>query len=195
MIYFVVALPCEANPLLRHFRMSLVTKRPFPIYRRSEIALVISGVGKIAAAAATAYLYAYMGNFSGRWLNVGIGGHRLLPLGKGVFASKIKDEASGAKWLLPQNNLWETEKIISVDRPQTDYTQICIYEMEAAGFYSTAIRFASRQQIQCFKIVSDNCTSSIAQITKNQIQAWVSGNMNTIDKFLEAGKQPQETRD
>ena len=74
MINIVVALPAEARPLLDHFRLrDKQHNTAFPIYRNTDMALIVSGPGKVAAAAATALL---AGNrdtpATSAWLNVGI---------------------------------------------------------------------------------------------------------------------------
>ena len=58
-ICWVIALKSEANPIISEFKLSLLSNESlFPIYKSREHnhALVISGVGQINAAAATAYL-------------------------------------------------------------------------------------------------------------------------------------------
>ncbi|NMB97967.1 MAG: 5'-methylthioadenosine/S-adenosylhomocysteine nucleosidase [Clostridiaceae bacterium] len=57
MILIITALMVEAAPVIEHFKlkrdMSIYT---FPVYRNSEIALIVSGVGKIKSAIAATYL-------------------------------------------------------------------------------------------------------------------------------------------
>ncbi|MGH9462066.1 MAG: hypothetical protein ACRD1X_12660, partial [Vicinamibacteria bacterium] len=103
MIRLVVALPAEAKPLVSHFNLKPAREaRGFKIYQNDDIALIVSGVGKIAAAAATAYLQAWTGNRpNGAWINVGMAGHRDLLLGKGVLAYRITDRATGETWYPP----------------------------------------------------------------------------------------------
>src|SRR4029077_10756350 len=99
MLRFVVALQAEARPLVERFGMVAVSESPFPVYRGEEGWLIVSGHGKAASAAATAYLHLAAGGALGRaWLNVGLGGHGRRTLGDGVLAHKITDAASGASW-------------------------------------------------------------------------------------------------
>ena len=54
MLRFVVALAAEARPLIARYRLErLSSAAAFPLYRRGAAALVVSGIGKTAAAAAT----------------------------------------------------------------------------------------------------------------------------------------------
>ena len=74
MIRFVTALTAEATPIVERFRM---TRREgsFPIYSSDNASLVVSGMGKRASAAATAYLHAKTEEKPNPvWVNVGIGG-------------------------------------------------------------------------------------------------------------------------
>ncbi len=83
MINLVVALPAEARPLIEFFRLKeKTTIGTFRMYRQEDMSLVISGPGKIAAAAATALLAG--SNTTGKqaaWLNIGIAGHATYAIG------------------------------------------------------------------------------------------------------------------
>lgn len=99
MLRLVAALPAEARPLVDRFGMEQDAAEPFAVYRGEDAWLIVSGHGKAAAAAATAYLHLHAGGEPGRvWLNVGLGGHSQRTLGEGVVAHKISDGASGASW-------------------------------------------------------------------------------------------------
>ena len=92
MIRLVIALPSEAKPLLSHYQLKPIeNSRGFKVYQKDDMALVVSGVGKSAAAAATAYLQAVSGNEPDRaWINIGMGGHRELVLGEGILAERVQ---------------------------------------------------------------------------------------------------------
>ncbi|MCP5112760.1 MAG: hypothetical protein GY953_18190, partial [bacterium] len=143
MIQFVVALDCEAKPLASRYQLRRLDSA-FSIYQGDGIALVVSGVGKVAAAAATAYLYGRTGEPDGAvWFNVGIAGHRDRPVGDGVLASEIKDRGSNEVWRLrPIATPLATASVLTVDQAEERFDTDDVYDMEAAGFYATAIRFA-----------------------------------------------------
>src|SRR4051812_49773851 len=102
MLRFVVALQAEARALIERFGMEPAGEGPFSIYRGDDAWLIVSGLGKAAAAAATAYLHLFSGGEMGRaWLNVGLGGHSARPPGEGGIAPKNSHRASGAP-LAPQ---------------------------------------------------------------------------------------------
>jgi hypothetical protein len=158
MLRFVVALEPEARPLIDRYRLRRdPDEHAFAIYRRDGTALVVSGIGKAAAAAATAYLHlATGGEGHAAWLNVGIAGHGRRPVGEAVIAHKVRDAASGRCWYPPRiAATGESDEVVTVDRPETAFPEAVAYEMEASGFYDTACRFASSELVQCLKIVSD----------------------------------------
>ena len=56
MINILTALPCEAKPLIHHYRLNGRQVHGFRIYENSDMRLIVSGIGKVAAAAACACL-------------------------------------------------------------------------------------------------------------------------------------------
>ena len=73
----LTALAAEAKPIASWFNLRrMLPERGFPVYRNQHVALVVAGVGKTNAAAATAYLYARSGcPADAIWVNVGVAGH------------------------------------------------------------------------------------------------------------------------
>lgn len=155
----MVALQCEARPLIDHFGLRVDhDAEVFRIYRNDGVALVISGVGKVSAAAAVTYLSTQggAGPDSG-WLNCGIAGHGQWDVGEGFLAHKVTDGGGARSWYPPLIDALPcaTETLITVDRPEQGFARACAYDMEAAGFYPTACRFSTSELIQCYKVVSD----------------------------------------
>jgi hypothetical protein len=159
MIALVCALKCEAESLIQHFKLRAVSQRTlFPLYINPPLFLVISGIGKVRAASAVSYLYSFMGDPKmSAWLNVGIGGHPSKEIGKGFFANKVTDMASGQKFYpvftWKENN---SQTVFTADALQTKMPDEGIYEMEAFGFCNTAALLTTAEMIHCFKVVSDN---------------------------------------
>jgi adenosylhomocysteine nucleosidase len=190
MLRFVVALPAEARPLVDRFSMVLASESPFPLYRGQEAWLIISGHGKAAAAAATAYLHLSSGGAPGRaWLNVGLGGHGQRTLGEGVVAHKISDAASGASWY-PQlviDRPCPTLPVFTVERVEEEYSPPWIYESEAAGFFPTACRFSVAELVHCYKVVSDNPDATLSRRMSNaSIKELIARNLEDIETFARA---------
>lgn len=160
MIGIVCALKCEAECLietlnLKPFSNSLL----FPVYTQGSIFLILSGIGKSQAAAAVAYLYAISGErpFSA-WLNIGIGGHPEREVGEGILAHQIIDQASRQTFYptISWKTSVPTDSIYSVDRVEDVYANSGVYEMESAGFCSTAFKITTSEMIHCYKVISDN---------------------------------------
>jgi len=174
MLNFVVALPCEAKPLIRHYRLK---KRrdchAFPVYLNAHIALIVSGSGKTSAAAACAFLQVYTGNRSDAvWINLGIAGHSNAEVGTMFVVDKITDAETLHNWY-PQSVFkvgLPSACLKTVACVEKEYSEALLYDMEAAGFYPTALRFSTAELVHCIKLVSDNAVSGRSEITR----AWVT---------------------
>ena len=191
MLRFVVALAAEARPLVDRYRLERVSGGgAFPIFRRGGTALVVSGVGKVAAAAATSYLHlsvAGAGAESG-WINVGIGGHRRRPVGEAVIAHRIRDLASGRFWDLARlaSAPCAGVEVLTVDRPEVAFREPGVYEMEASGFYPTARRFAASGLVHCLKVISDGPEIDPDALTRRRVAGLIEGQLEAVDRLAEA---------
>ncbi len=164
-VNLVVALPCEAAPLIERLRM-----RPAggagPVYGNDDGArLAVCGIGSRAAAAAVERL-ARAAPGPAAWLNVGIAGHRSLRTGEGVLAGGITEAATGRRvYPPPVLSGFPIGEVITVERPERDYPLDAAYEMEAFGFHAAAARRAALELVQCCKIVSDNPGTDLEGVT------------------------------
>lgn len=184
MLHFVVALPAEAKPLIEHYGLVRHTGGAFPVYENENITLIVSGIGKVAAAAATGYLQAQTGNHScTAWLNIGIVGHNRRAIGDGVLVHKITDQITGRNWYPPLTFGLPcvSDDLITVDEPETEYRENKLYDMEAAGFYATACRFTTAELVHCYKIVSDNLATPSEEVSTKTVQALIEQRLDTID--------------
>jgi len=192
MIHFICALKCEARSLIVHYRLKHCTdSESFPLYISpdKQISLTISGVGKINAAAATAFTHAFLHTEKQDiWLNVGIAGHKELEIGEITLAHKIIDQANQCVWY-PQiifSPPCPSAEILSCDKPATDYTE-ALFEMEAAGFYATACRFASSELIHVIKIISDNQQQQPAEkISESFVAGLVKNKLTVVDQIAKS---------
>ena len=163
MLCLVVALAAEARPLLAFHRLRGVSGHPYRICAGEQTHLIVSGVGKVAAAAATAYLRALIGDAPAAWLNIGIAGHGSQAVGTALLAHKVVDIASG-KLFYPTFTAsppCRTTLLHTIDRVQPA-TGDAAYDMEASGFCEAAQRFATSERVHCLKVVSDNPQSSLS---------------------------------
>jgi len=194
MIHIICALKCEAKSLIAHYRLKIcVESAAFPLYvsQDKRISLTICGVGKINVAAATAFTHAFLQ--TGKqdiWLNIGIAGHKDLEIGEVMIAHKIIEQSSQQSWY-PQilcPSLCRSMEVLSCDHPATDYKDTVyldtVFEMEAAGFYATACRFATSELIHVVKIISDNQQHPADKISASFVADLLKNKLEIIDQLI-----------
>lgn len=184
MIGLVVALEAEARPLRERLRLRADTMaHGFRVYRDEHRLLIVSGVGRVHAAAAVGYLAAAYNPTI--WLNIGLGGHRSRPLGEIVLAHAIR--CGERHWYPPP--VFEppcpTATVTTADRPEILYPDDCVYEMETAGFYSTACRFTSAELIQVLKVISDNAERPPDNLKPAEAAALIDAQTDTVLSVIE----------
>jgi len=184
LIHCVVAFIQEARPLIAHYRLQPIKgKHPFTIYAGDGFMLIVSGLGKLAAAAAVGYLQALtLDDGPKAWLNIGIAGHHRLEIGQGFIAHRIQDWATGRAYYPPQilPVAGNTSDLITVDQPERDYSADSGYDMEASGFYPAATRTSTAEFIQSYKVVSDHPQHPVGKITKAIVTKHIAHRMDEI---------------
>lgn len=159
MIIFVTALLAEAQPLIDFLKLKQRSDSSyFPIYQNEDVYLIVSGIGKMAAASACSYWHGKLGLADCAWLNVGIAGHRHLEIGSLLLAHKVIDSSTQASYyptFLSSPSL-KTYTVCSVDTPKTDFTEDVVFDMEAFGFIQAAQKSSPSELVHSFKIISDN---------------------------------------
>lgn len=189
----IVALKCEAKPLIAHYGLKHVPGKPlFPVYEKDDIVLTITGPGKIASAAATAFIHTLLGQQANAgWLNPGIAGHKNRSIGQGVLVHKITDKSSGRNCYpsIVFLSACESENLITVDKTENEYSESAVYDMEAAGFYATASRFSTAELIHCYKVISDNEACPTSSITEDSVKQLITAKLEEIDNILQEIKK------
>ncbi len=189
LLRFVVALKAESQPLIERYRLERDAGfAAFRVFRRGDRALVVSGIGKAAAAAAAAYLHlATGGERHAVWLNVGIAGHGTRPVGEAVLARQVIDRASGRRWQLPLGlpAPCATDQVTTVDRPEREMAVPGAFDMEASGYVATACRFSPAELVHCLKIVSDGPTSELESLTPRVVRRLVEQHLPTVEAVAE----------
>jgi len=188
MLIWVIALHCEAKPVIDFYRLKKTPRHQgFDLYQNQDMQCVISGIGKINAAAATAWVAALNQNQpSLAWINLGTAGAAEHALGSIFWVSKIS-QAHSDKHLFPVPTFtsgFAASACLSLDEPSTDYQSSYIYDMEASAFFATATRFSNAEQVHCLKIISDNRQQQTGR-NKTAISNLISPNMQTISTFVE----------
>ncbi len=188
LLNIVQALKAEAQPLIEYFGLKLSSEHlDYSVYVNEYINLIISGMGKASAKNATEYL-ANSQQTSGHraWLNVGIAGHPSLPIGAGVLANKILNQATGETWYPAPltNSKWERCQIITVEEVEKCYREEACYDMEAAGFFPTACHNSLVDMVSCYKIISDNKKQSIQQVTRPFVVEIIRSQLPNIEALM-----------
>ena len=197
MIYLTTALACEAKPLVDFYRLKKETaSNAFPCYRSEEMGLVVSGMGRIAMAAATAYLGAYYRANAGIsiWLNVGVAGHSTLEPGSAVLVDKVTEHGTTKHWypLFVKMPALPSCSLTTVDTPEKTYVMQTLYDMEGSAFIETAARFTHFEFVHLYKVVSDNADSGIAHINKQFVSQVIENKTEEIDQLIQALKKQRE---
>ncbi|MGF1526682.1 MAG: hypothetical protein ACFCBW_07810 [Candidatus Competibacterales bacterium] len=191
MIALVVALACEARALIRHYRLRPVATQGFRHYRGEGVALVVSGPGRLAAAAATAHLQGVGATTTpgAAWgfVNVGTAGRGDGAPGEGFVAHRVVDAVTGAIYYPTplEGPPPPMAGVRTVDRPETQFATTDLYEMEAAGFWVAAGRFATAEVIQVVKVVSDSRTHPACDLTAAAVAHHMEEQLPLIDSVVQ----------
>lgn len=187
-IFIYTALPCEAKPLVAHFGLKKdVSVRPFAVYLNHDICLTVTGLGKSAMAASVAYTQALFASVEHPvMLNIGIAGHKEHPLGDLFLIDKIIDVDSEKSWYpsLVFTPTCPTGSIQTLSKPQFNYDQSHLCDMEASAFYETAVRFTSSELVVCLKVISDNQLSPVENIQPEQVAALIAAHLAMVESLL-----------
>ncbi len=118
--------------------------------------------------------------------NLGIAGHKNHSLGGLFLIDKIVDVDSQKSWYpsLVITPPCLTGSLQTSSKPQFNYDQSNLCDMEASAFYETAVRFSSSELILCLKVISDNQYSPVENIQPKQVIALIATHLSTIESIL-----------
>lgn len=159
----------------------------FAIFSNEDRVLTITGLGKCAMAAGVAYsqgLFPQQSNPA--MLNVGIAGHQGHPIGALFLADKITDSDTGRSYYPPLvfSQPCPAAHVITFSKPQENYPELALCDMEASAFYETACRFSTGELVQCLKVVSDNDVTPVTQVQPKTVEALIQAQLPVIDEIL-----------
>lgn len=209
MLNIVVALATESRPFIDHFGLSESRSViGFRVFSGERIRLIVTGSGRVSCAAGVATLGALAHSQDAQgtgygvpaWLNVGIAGHAGYPVGQGVHAVSILEAATARRWYPVQilELSGRGEAFCTVDTPETAYPEPYVYDMEASAFYATALRYATGELIQTYKIISDNRDHGVKTVNKHAIRDSIIQHLPAIEGIanglLELAAEVNETR-
>jgi len=191
MIHFVSALHCEARPIIERYRLKPAGNHGrIALYNSSAASLAVSGVGITQSAiAATVLKGSTNATESDVWINLGICGHRDLPIGETILANRVSSRMHRESFyprILSKVPFTQTG-IETVLEPTSDYPPADAVEMEAYGFFQACLHFTTLERIQAIKIVSDNASANAdRKFDKDWIAQLVAERMDSIAAFAES---------
>lgn len=185
----IVALPCEARLLIDYYRLKKIQQSSaFSVFTNYDetIHLIISGIGKIKAAAATTYLHLLTGNCThSTYLNLGIAGSHKYAVSDLVVANKITEQSTNKSWYPSTFLIHAThqDQLVTYDILQEKY-MVPMMDMEAAGFFQAVSLLVSQEQAHVIKIISDVNEQSRQKINRTQVMGLIRKNIEMIDEII-----------
>lgn len=183
---FVVALAAEARPLIEHFRLKLVSDSRIPYYANESVSLVLTGIGKMNAAAATAAALVQLPDNT-VCVNVGIAGSDR-EIGELVMAGCVRDEATERCWypsLSSNGHQIDAITIVTVDAVSTGYDPAIAFDMEASGYCNAALKFSCAELVHSLKIISDNPQAPATRLTAAEVSTLVGAQIDSVQQIVE----------
>ncbi len=189
MLIWVAALHCEAKPVIDFFRLKKShDHHAFDIYQKDNMYCIVSGIGKLNSATATAWIAAlHRQSRSIAWINIGTAGSESYAVGSAWSINKITDIESGHRYYpVPLvNSQLPTEHCQTHNQPDIQYHSQSLSDMEASAFFGTATRFSSAELIHCIKVVSDNSDTPCSR-NKSEVSQLIQQNIKAISEFSQA---------
>ena len=213
MIYVMMALYQEAHGLIRELELKKNTAyAPFEVFDNESagIRLVVTGVGEIAAAAATAAVCARDGADAADFLinigccaaaegatggcepadrdmDSGYGEANAAQIGDLYVCHKITEQATG-KTFYPDilyRHPWKERELVTGMQPlQRAAAHGALYDMEAAAVYQAGIRFFSPDRMLFLKVVSDFGIAGQERMTAEALTGLLEQHVKEVAAFL-----------
>lgn len=208
MIYVMMALYQEAHGLIRELELKKNTAyAPFEVFANESagIRLVVTGVGEIAAAAATAAVCARDGADAADFLvnigccaaggcepadrdmDSGYGAAHAAQIGDLYVCHKITEQATG-KTFYPDilyRHPWKERELVTGMQPlQRAAAHGALYDMEAAAVYQAGIRFFSPDRMIFLKVVSDSGVAGQERMTAEALTGLLEQHVKEVAAFL-----------
>ncbi len=185
-LVIIIAHLGEARAVLDLSQFEEIKNASFLTFRKHKILVVISGQGRLRAAAAVSFaktLCEYNRIF---WLNIGSAGHRNLSIGTVVQAGKIYDQEINRSWYpsTPFKKNIATVEINTSATPVKNYPKDVCYDMEASGFIELAQIDSIPEQLAVVKVVTDNRYSPIRHQSFSELEMCMQKKKNIIQSLI-----------
>ena len=188
-IRWVVALKEEAKTIIDHYKLSVIDRKSvYPVFKNFDEThwLVLSGIGRHNAAAATAYLYSISkSSKSAAWINSGIAG-----CGKGTYGDlclvdKISNNYGKNRYPMTMSrSALSKMHLFTSDIPTNNYSSQELIDMEGSAFYDIASKFTSNELICLMKVISDGPNNDIEDLNKFKIRELINLNIASIKTIV-----------
>lgn len=176
---FVCALYVEAKPLIQELQLKnfVLPYANFQVFVNDESALIISGIGKIASASATACVCTLFPDAQSI-TNFGVCGAGVQGKVDDIFlVDQIIDHDTERTWypdILEKTSLIRSS-LRTVPKPESSCTFTELVDMEASGFFESASHFFTADKIRVIKIVSDRQDTD--RLSPKSVEALIKGHI------------------
>ena len=116
-------------------------------------------------------------------------------LGTAIIANRITDGSIGKNWYPPQTVFDSLNRttLITVKTVEQKYETDAAYDMEAYGYYSSALKSTSSELAQSLKVISDNLNNSSRALNSKRIENLIRDRLDEIDGFVKALQRLSES--
>ncbi|MCP4472530.1 MAG: hypothetical protein GY815_17940 [Gammaproteobacteria bacterium] len=185
MLIWVTALHCEAKPVIDFYCLKKSRdNNAFDYYRGDGMTCIVSGTGKIASAAACAWIASRNQQAASiAWINLGIAGAAEHDIGALFSLDQVIDGDDGHRYYPAPSTASELDcnACITLSQASEEYREDYLFDMEASGFMYSSLCFSSAELIKSFKIVSDNRSFKIGK-NRQQVSDLVQQHIALIDQ-------------
>jgi hypothetical protein len=187
----IIALKHEAYHVIKRYQLTLAVHQPFKVYQNENLRVVLSGVGKSASHAATKFALEDRNTHNGLWINFGVAGDRTLPIGSLVSISKVTENDTDRRWYpsIKQANKHCVKELLTYSTAVNQYPLNSCCDMEAAGFMAAVSETICSEHIHVLKLISDNTSSGIGNLTKILMKHLVEEKMSLIGDYIKSAEQ------
>ena len=196
-IFWIIALPVEARPLIRHLMLKRqMDEHRWPVYANGRHVLIVSGVGKVRAAMAVTWLTAkYHDRQAAGIINVGFCGSSDPQAKPGdVFrVSEVKDMDQDRLYYpdLFASDTFDFRPLQCWSVPVTDSmindSETSIFcDMESAGIMEAVRQLFQTHQVMIYKIISDKLDpeSLRLRVSDDLLDHWLTSGLPALDEAV-----------
>lgn len=192
LVCIITALPAESRVFIDALKLRHVQSRGLRLYASEQYVLLQTGLGKLRAAAATGALLQSRPDITAI-INTGVAG-AAAEVGSLFLAHQVVDAASGVQWfphLPPQRQVDRvpTARLLTLDKPSSEYLDGTLFDMEAAGVFMAASTWLSNDAMHSVKVVSDNASQPLTAFEPVQAVALMAACLPLVTQLADWHQQ------